>query len=71
MQFLKIPKKPREIATAKYARIRLDDLTKAIVVNNSDPATYGVPFFTNFLGLESEQDTKKLFNSFSYLRVHI
>lgn len=54
MQFLKIPKKPREIATAKYARVRLDDLTKTIVINNSDPATYGVPFFTNFLGLENE-----------------
>jgi hypothetical protein len=69
MQFLKIPKRPREIAAARYARVQLDDLTKAVVVNNSNPATYGLNFFTNFLGLEDEEDARKLFNSFSYLRV--
>lgn len=57
------------MAAARYARVRLDDLTKAIVVNNSNPATFGLPFFTNFLGLEDELDARKLFDSFSYLRV--
>jgi hypothetical protein len=66
---LKIPKRPREIAEQKYALVGLDELTKTIFVNNANPAKYGLAFFTKFLGLESEEDARKLFNSFSYMRV--
>lgn len=47
----------------------MDDLTKTIFINNSNPQTYNIAFFRNYLGLEDEQETRKLFNSFSYLRV--
>jgi hypothetical protein len=42
------------VAAARHARVGLDDLTKAIVINNSNPATYNLHFFTNYLGIESE-----------------
>lgn len=41
------------------------------MVNNSNPGKYNLSFFTKFLGLESEEETRKLFNSFSYLRVPV
>lgn len=69
MQFIKIPKKPRQIKQQKYASLTLDDLTKTILINNSNPQKYNISFFTQYLGLDNEMETMKLFNSFSYLRV--
>jgi len=66
---LKLPKKPREIAEQAYGMLTLDDLSKTIMVNNSNPLQYNLGFFTNYFGLENEQETRKLFNSISYLRV--
>lgn len=68
-EFLKIPKKPRELAEQRHASLSLDDLTKAVLINNSNPSKYGLSFFAEYLGLESEEEARKLFNSFSYLRV--
>jgi hypothetical protein len=48
---LKIPKKNRELPQKKYAQLRLDDLTKAVFVNNSNPQTYNLAFFKNYLGI--------------------
>lgn len=66
---MKISKKPRELAEQKHASITLDDLTKSIFINNTNPSKYNLEFFTKYLGLEHPEETRKLFNSFSYLRV--
>jgi hypothetical protein len=46
-------------------------LTKTIFVNNQNPAKYNIEFFTSYLGIESVEEARKLFNSFSYLRVPV
>jgi len=66
---LKLPKKTREIAQISHGMVNLDDLSKAIWMNNSNPVKYNVTFFTNFFGFEREEETRKIFNSISYLRV--
>jgi hypothetical protein len=34
--------------------LKLDDLTKSVLINNSNPNKYTIPFFTNYLGIENE-----------------
>ena len=41
-----IPKKPREVEQQKHTMLSLDDLTKTIYVNNSNPQKYNLAFFT-------------------------
>ena len=49
--------------------ISLDQLTKALLLNKNEPQKYSIPFFTGFFGLGSAEETRELFDSFSYLRV--
>ena len=51
--------------------ITIDELTKALILNHNDPNKYGIPFFTGYFGMQSEEETTQLFNSFSYLRVKV
>ena len=53
----------------KHGMMSLDEISKAIWINNSNPVKYNLSFFTNYFGLDREEDTRKLFNSISYLRV--
>lgn len=66
---MKLPKKTREIAQISHGMLSLDDLSKAIWMNNSNPVKYNLAFFTNYFGLEREEETRKIFNNLSYLRV--